>query len=81
MTDTAKIFWNGRSQAVRLPAAYRFDAAEVYIQRDAKTGNVILSQRPTDWGDFFDSVATHREENACFLLDREPQPPRERSLF
>ena len=28
MSQTAKLFINGRSQAVRLPVAYRFDAKE-----------------------------------------------------
>ncbi len=32
-TDTAKIFTTGRSQAVRLPKAYRFDTDEVFIER------------------------------------------------
>ena len=31
--DTAKIFTTGRSQAVRLPKAYRFDTSEVFIER------------------------------------------------
>src|SRR5207237_6811281 len=30
----AKLFWNGRSQAVRLPRAFRFDAEEVLIRKD-----------------------------------------------
>lgn len=38
--DTAKIFTTGRSQAVRLPKAYRFDTAEVFIER--KDGVVTL---------------------------------------
>lgn len=33
MTDTAKVFMSGRSQAVRLPKAYRVDAAEMTIER------------------------------------------------
>ena len=49
MAQTAKLFSNGRSQAVRLPAAYRFEGAEVYIRRDEKTGDVILSRKPSDW--------------------------------
>ena len=53
MTQTAKIFINGRSQAVRLPAAYRFDTKEVFIRQDAETGDVILSRRPTTWDGFF----------------------------
>ena len=57
MTQTAKIFMNGRSQAVRLPAAFRFDAKEVFIRRDPKTGDVILSEKPTTWDSFFEARA------------------------
>lgn len=53
MTRTAKLFTNGRSQAVRLPAAYRFEGDEVFIRRDPETGDVILSRKPTDWDGFF----------------------------
>jgi antitoxin VapB len=53
MNDTAKIFTTGRSQAVRLPMAYRFDCNEVYIRRDALTGDIVLSRRPDSWDDFF----------------------------
>lgn len=34
MDDVAKIFWTGRSQAVRLPKAYRFDGDQVRISRE-----------------------------------------------
>ena len=34
MNDMAKVFWTGRSQAVRLPKAYRFDGKEVRISRE-----------------------------------------------
>ena len=53
MIQTAKVFTNGRSQAVRLPASYRFDTKEVFIYRDEETGNVILSRKPVNWDDFF----------------------------
>jgi antitoxin VapB len=53
MTHVAKLFTNGRSQAVRLPAAYRFDTNEVFIRKDAATGDVILSRKPASWDDFF----------------------------
>lgn len=52
MTQTAKLFTNGRSQAVRLPAAFRFDAKEVFIRQDPETGDVILSRKPADWAGF-----------------------------
>lgn len=53
---TAKIFMSGRSQAVRLPFAYRFDTDEVYIRKDEITGDIILSAKnnTTDnWNDLF----------------------------
>ena len=53
MPDIAKVFINGRSQAVRLPAAYRFNTQEVFVRRDLDTGDVILSRKPATWDDFF----------------------------
>jgi antitoxin VapB len=46
MARTAKLFRNGRSQSVRLPAEYRFEGAEFYVRRDVATGDVVLSRRP-----------------------------------
>jgi antitoxin VapB len=42
----AKVFMSGRSQAVRIPAEFRFSSKEVYIRRDARNGDIILSQSP-----------------------------------
>ena len=56
MHQVAKIFATGRSQAVRLPVAYRFDAKEVFIRQDPETGDVILSRKPTTWDDFFSAL-------------------------
>lgn len=52
--QVAKLFMNGRSQAVRLPAEFRFDGDEVFIRRDPLTGDVILSRRDgwTSWDEF-----------------------------
>jgi antitoxin VapB len=63
MPATAKLFRNGRSQAVRLPAEFRFDGTEVNIRRDPSTGEVILSQIPSreeSWKAFFDAVGKLR---------------------
>lgn len=57
MEKTAKIFMNGRSQAVRLPAEFRFDTKVVYIRKDPATGEVILSPKPTTWDGFFEARA------------------------
>jgi len=56
MSKVAKLFINGRSQAVRLPAAFRFDASEVFIRRDPVSGDVILSRKPQNWEDFFNAL-------------------------
>ena len=50
--QTAKVFMTGRSQAVRLPAEFRFDSKEVFIRRDERTGEVILSPR-LSWPEIF----------------------------
>jgi antitoxin VapB len=42
----ARVFRNGRSQAVRIPAEYRFTTEQVYIERDPATGALILSEKP-----------------------------------
>jgi antitoxin VapB len=46
--DTAKLFLNGRSQAVRLPKAFRFEGmTEVFIQRDGERIILSLSRKPS----------------------------------
>jgi antitoxin VapB len=44
---TTKIFWTGRSQAVRLPKDFRFETQEVRIRRHGQA--VILEPVPRDW--------------------------------
>ncbi len=68
MTDTAKLFVTGRSQAVRLPMEYRFEGREVYIRRDPATGDVILSRRPESWEGFF-ALDTTTEVPADFMTE------------
>lgn len=54
--QTAKLFQTGRSQAVRLPAEFRFEGTEVFIRRDPSTGDVILSQKPHNWDSFIMAI-------------------------
>ncbi|RPJ09237.1 MAG: antitoxin [Spirochaetaceae bacterium] len=52
--DTAKIFANGRSQAVRLPKDCRFAEKDVYVK---KMGDmVILIPKKTAWKAFMESL-------------------------
>jgi antitoxin VapB len=81
MSQLAKLFINGRSQAVRLPAAYRFDTKEVFIRQDPETGDVILSRRPASWDDFF--AALEGAEVPADFLDKTERghEPHERDPF
>jgi len=80
MPRTAKLFRNGRSQAVRLPSEYRFEGSEVYVRRDSATGDVILSRRPESWEDFFELVKS-ADIPKDFLADRQDTPPQKRRRF
>jgi len=80
---TARIFTNGGSQAVRLPAEFRFESSEVFIRRDERTGDVILSSTPArSWSDLFSALdklgsAVVPDD---FLADRQ-QPRQDRDVF
>jgi antitoxin VapB len=80
MPRTAKLFRNGRSQAVRLPVDFRFEGSEVYVRHDPATGDVILSRRPESWKDFFELMKTS-DVPEDFLADRKDTPPQKRDLF
>ena len=74
-TQVAKIFMNGRSQAVRLPKEYLFDTDEVYITRQGQ--NIIISAKKPTWDEFFDSEPIF---DADFLKDRLDTQPQERDF-
>jgi antitoxin VapB len=85
MPRTAKLFKNGRSQAVRLPSEFRFEGEEVFIRRDGKTGDVILSRRPASWDEFFslreEALKADPRAFEDFLANRKDKPPQNRELF
>lgn len=76
---TAKLFKNGRSQAVRLPAEFRFEGNEVLIRRDPVTRDVVLSPRNRkfeEWLKLRDRLITEApEEFEDFEIPRDPGPP------
>jgi antitoxin VapB len=78
MTEIAKLFRNGRSQAVRLPAAYRFDGDEVYIRRDPVSGDVILSSKPRSLDRFFSALAAGPAPNDFLSPAERDQEAQER---
>lgn len=72
--QTAKLFRNGRSQAVRLPVEFRFEGDEVVIRRDPVSGDVILSAKPGSWDEFFSTrdrlIRQSPDEFGDFMDDR-----------
>lgn len=70
-TRIAKLFKNGASQAVRLPAEFRFEGEDVFVSRDDATGDVLLSTRPgaRTWGEFF-ALARSLDLPEDFMAER-----------
>ena len=52
----ARVFRNGRNQAVRIPREFEFAGREVEIRRQGDS--LILSARPQDWSGLAGAVAT-----------------------
>lgn len=78
MSNIAKLFMNGRSQAVRLPREFRFeDCDEVYIRKDPNTSDIIISKKSDSWGGFFE-LLEKTEVPTDFLLERVTSPPVDR---
>jgi antitoxin VapB len=73
--ETAKLFVNGRSQAVRLPKAYRFEGNAVYIKKMA-VGVLLLPKNQSIW-DLWEGNLMKYEEP--FMTERnQPELQQER---
>lgn len=68
--ETAKIFWSGRSQAVRLPKEFRFETDEVRIRRQGNA--VILEPIAQDW-QWLDKVAGPVDEDFVQAATEQPE--------
>lgn len=74
--NTAKIFANGRSQAVRLPKDFRFNTKEVYIN---KVDDVImLIPKKNPWRNMMNSLNKFTED---FMTERNQPKDKKRKLF
>jgi antitoxin VapB len=76
MTMIAKVFQNGRSQAIRLPKEYRVDTNEVYIE---KIGHslIIVPKEKSKW-DIMRNALNDLED---FELERNQLEIQQRDLF
>ncbi len=69
---TAKVFWSGNSQAVRLPMEFRFHTDEVEIYR--RDGEVILREVPRGMEHALELIRQLPPE----IDERDDPPPQER---
>lgn len=67
---TAKLFWSGRSQAVRLPKDFRFEADEVRIRRHGNT--VILEPIAKDWT-WLDAIPKKLDQDFMDAAEEQPE--------
>jgi antitoxin VapB len=58
--ETAKLFANGRSQAVRLPKAFRFEGNEVYIKK-VPEGVLLMSLEQSVWDIWEKNLMKYKE--------------------
>jgi len=73
--DTAKLFINGRSQALRLPKAYRFEGNEVYIKKISE-GILLIPKNKTIWCVWENNLEKYEKP---FMTDRnQPKSQQER---
>lgn len=75
--NAAKIFWSGRSQAVRLPKDFRFDADEVRIRRHGAA--VILEPMTEDWA-WLDAIAGNLDADFAASTQEKPQQQKRATL-
>lgn len=68
--ETSKIFWSGRSQAVRLPKDFRFDGEAVRIRRHGNA--VILEPLADDWR-WLDAVAGQLDDDFVQAIGEQPE--------
>jgi antitoxin VapB len=71
MTHLAKVFLNGRSQAIRIPKDFRVDSNEVYIEKVGET-LVITPKKKNHWDTLFEAL--EQVDTTGFMNER-VQPP------
>lgn len=78
--ETAKVFWTGRSQAVRLPQAFRVDAQQMRIERRGR--RIILEPVESNWA-WLDTLAALDGDAVAAALEpvAEQQRPELNALF
>jgi antitoxin VapB len=73
MMDSAKLFQTGRSQAVRLPKAYRFEGHQVFVKRVGQA--VVLMPEVNSWDMMFEACDEFSKD---FMEERNQPKTQER---
>ena len=68
--ETAKVFWSGRSQAVRLPRAFRVDGREVRIRRRGRA--IVLEPVPESW-EWLDALVDEVDDDFVSAVREQPE--------
>jgi len=71
MTHLAKVFLNGRSQAIRIPKDFRVDSNEVYIEKVGET-LVITPKKKNHWDTLFETL---KQVDTSDFMNERVQPP------
>lgn len=76
MFATAKLFISGNSQAVRLPKAFRVSATEMWISKNAASGELILKPKPctAELDSFFNLLSSYPQNTPEFMMPRDDEP-------
>jgi antitoxin VapB len=74
---TAKVFWSGNSQAVRLPKEFQFQNTEVEIFKQGN--NVVLHEKPKNLKQAFELLTAL--PNDFMSSGRDDMPPQDRDFF
>ena len=69
MAKTAKVFWSGNSQAVRIPKEFLIDAEEVEIRKRGDT--IVLRPKVRSWAPLIDSLSKFTDD---FMAGPRKQP-------
>ena len=73
MGDLAKVFWDGRDQAVRLPEQFRVEGSELRISREGR--KIVLEPvEEENGGDWIDAIAGKLDEDFAKLALSRPGP-------
>lgn len=68
--DIAKVFWSGRSQAVRLPKAFRFESEAVRIRRHGQA--IILEPIAENW-QWLDAIVGELDKDFIWAVHEQPK--------